>query len=905
MHSKTSRPVALGLAALVLAVALPARAASTNDVANGSFERSSKTSGAPDDWAAAGNQAVVQRLSRDVGRDKTSCARLECSAFNGDGPDFHAMLAQVGHVSVQRGRWYRLEFWARAEAIKAGSVEVALTNTRPWENAGLSDAFTPDADWKHFTLLFRARADVPAATSRLQFWFKSTGTLWLDDVMLTETGEGQQWFPQLATDGMKNFVPNSSFECGAANWGGYTWGLGGWNINLDRLLGDVVTGNSVHGKHCLKIAVDSTTLPTAFFDYYDPLEKKPRRVLAATRGWFRVTPGQKLTLSASLRADVPGLVAQLAAIGAPERLQNKTVSVTERWQRYQFTFAPREPFLFIAIGVDLDASRRERATLWVDAIQLERGEQATSYEPRAPLESFIATAAPGNTFADAARGLPLRLRAFNDSRAAQPLRGELTVCDFFDQPVATLQPTNVLNAHESLDVRLPALAQLRQGFFRATWNAGTSSNDLRCAIMEPVPAADSPFGFNHAFPWDSLLEQARAAGILWWRDWSAKWQTVEPEEGRFDFAPADAQINRVLALNARVDILLPFPSARWSSLAPVEDVKPAAGQDSSSETRLAVAYAPRESKQFGRYAAAVARQYVSARNPAPTFEILNEPLYTHYALPRAHGYKLDDYLALVRSGSAALRQAAPQARIVGGIGASADAALTREFVLAGGMKLVDVLDVHMYDPARPAEGFEDMFAALETLIRQNGGPKPVWITEWGCYADDDPASMPPAVGDATMNRCRWPSERAATEHIVKFTTIALAHNVQKIFFHAGVAAPINGGDASGVVFEYGGAPRKMLPGIAAFVRLIGQPEQFVQAIRAPDLTAYVFRKGNRGCAVAWHPPGLGKGHSASLPDGVRAFDVMGNSMAPDRVTIGESPVYITAPTLADLERALH
>ena len=57
---------------------------------------------------------------------------------------------------------------------------MALSNTSSWENAGLADAFRTSARWERFEFLFRAKFDLPAATSRLQFWFKSTGTLWLD-----------------------------------------------------------------------------------------------------------------------------------------------------------------------------------------------------------------------------------------------------------------------------------------------------------------------------------------------------------------------------------------------------------------------------------------------------------------------------------------------------------------------------------------------------------------------------------------------------------------------------------------------------------------------------------------------------------------------------------------------------
>ena len=126
-------------------------------------------------------------------------------------------------------------------------------------------------------------------------------------------------------------------------------------------------------------------------------------------------------------------------------------------------------------------------------------------------------------------------------------------------------------------------------------------------------------------------------------------------------------------------------------------------------------------------------------------------------------------------------------------------------------------------------------------MRAHGGPKPVWITEWGCYADDDPACLPEAVGDATMNRCRWPSERAATEHIVKFTAVSFAHGLRKIFFHAGTCGTINGPDAGGVLFEYGGAPRKMYPGVAALTRLLGVPEECVKILHLDGLAAYVFR----------------------------------------------------------------
>src|ERR1019366_1668269 len=123
-----------------------------------------------------------------------------------------------------------------------------------------------------------------------------------------------------------------SFECGTANWGSFTYGLSGWAGNLYRLEGESDAVVSQHGRHSLKIALTPKTLPVFYFDYYDPVRQPVRRVLAANQGWFRVKPGEKLTLSAFLRADAEGVAAQLAANEAPSHLLRKQVTVGKEWQ---------------------------------------------------------------------------------------------------------------------------------------------------------------------------------------------------------------------------------------------------------------------------------------------------------------------------------------------------------------------------------------------------------------------------------------------------------------------------------------------------------------------------------------------------------------------------------------------
>jgi hypothetical protein len=876
-------------------------AAEANLVANGSFEDSRGKAGVPDDWSAAGGRSVQQELTLDTGRDGRRCARLVCSAFADTGPDSHAMICQAGKVGLRQGRWYRLAFWARGQDIEEGSVEVALTNTRPRQNAGLAEAFRPGARWQPFEFLFRARADLPAATSRLQFWFRGTGTLWLDDVSLTESAVGQRWLPEIDTEGTKNFVPNASFECGGANWGSFTWGLPGWAGNLYRLEAVVDDAAARHGGHSLRIGLGPGEAPVYWFDYYQPVRRPVRRVLAANHGWFRVRPGEALTLSAFLRASAEGVTAQLAANEAPGRLRHQAVTVGTEWRRYEFTFTPEQPWLFIAVGLDLEGSQRDAATLWVDAVQLERGARATAFEPRRPVESFVETDAAGNVFRDAPRGASFRVRAFNNTDQEQAVRGRLVLTDFFDRAAFTRDVELPVPARSAAGTAVADVCRGRQGFYRATWAAAGATQALRCAVLEPVSAAaaDSPLGFNHAYPWDFLVRLARDAGIVWWRDWSAKWDTVEPARGRFDFTVPDEQIGRVLRSGGQVEVLLPFPSASWSTTARPGVVQGAAADDAYLRARLPMAFAPKDVTDFGTYAAAVVRHYRQGQPRAVThYQVLNEPLYTSYALPRQYGYALTDYLRLLEAAYRAMKAADPQCRVVGGISADLRSRWTRDFITAGGLRFVDMVDLHLYDAERPAGSYDKPLGELGELMRAHGGPKPVWISEWGCYADDDPPCLPPAVGDETMNRCRWPSERAATEHIVKFTAVSFAHGVRKIFFHAGTCGTINGPDAGGVLFEYGGAPRKMYAGVAALTRLLGVPRECVRAVNRGGVRAYVFRTGDRLVAVAWREGG--RAGPLRLGPGVTAYDIMGNELARAGAALGESPLYLTGPTVEAL-----
>ena len=219
-----------------------------------------------------------------------------------------------------------------------------------------------------------------------------------------------------------------------------------------------------------------------------------------------------------------------------------------------------------------------------------------------------------------------------------------------------------------------------------------------------------------------------------------------------------------------------------------------------------------------------------------TYQILNEALYTSLRAAAAirlyAGRLLADYL---ETAWRAMKAADPNCRIVMGISANVNNPLSRQFIERGGLRFVDVFDLHMYNPCVPAETFEEDFRALEELMRIARRTEADLDHRMGLLCRRRPPCVPQTVGDATMNRCKWPSERAATENIVKFTAVGFAHGLRKIFVHAGTCGTINNPDAGGMLFTYGGAPRKMYAGVAALTRLFGVPEQCVKAVNRDDL----------------------------------------------------------------------
>ena len=861
-------------------------------VFNGSFEQDADKNGIPDRWTTSGRPGIEQQLSLVTDPQQGHVAKLSCTHFVPGFPDSHVMLAQLDRVGVRAGQWYRLRLWAKSEDLESASARVALVNRQRWANVGFDDSFAPRETWEQFEFSFRAKEDLKPQESRLQIWFSGTGTLYVDNVTLEPIAElRRQWHPQLPMAGVTNALPNSGFECGGAGWGCWAPDLPGWGGEVFQLLGQWDDQKAFEGRHSWRLSLSPDTLPTCYFDYFDAVQSPIKTLLIGHEGWVPLARGQSYVFSAYIAANRPNTAVRMVIWQADGRHVQRSFTAGADWTRVQIDFTAETDFACGFVGLDVRQSVETQhlaSQLWLDAIQWEQGREPSPYRTRVPLEAQVETEKVGNIFIDPGAGLAFRLRASNTAETAQILSGTLTVLDYLDKPVWQKQVKQSIEPRQTAQLEYDRVLAGQRGFFRLRWQPEQGlAQTLRCAVIEPSPEPDSLFGMNHAFSWEFLLHLSHEAGIRWWRDWSVKWHTVQPQPGEFDFHVPDAQIQRVLDAQGQVLVLLPFPSAPWATQPDMEKIKASAGQGRYLLQRLVVACKPQRLEDFAAYVRATVEHY---HERTRCFEILNEPLFTNYAVPSDFGYTTADYIALLRTAFETAKAVDPTCIVIGGIASPPDTNLLGEFIQQDGLRWCDVMNIHLYPHRGAPDAYERAFRACRERMKAKGSTQPIWVTEIGCYGQDDPPFTPFSVGDSTMNSALRPNELRAAGDLVKFATILLATGTRKIFYHAGTCEALNQSSAGNIFFEYGGTPRKQYAAQAALSRLLGPDVEFVRKWAEPAwLQAFEFRSGGRTVTVLWARK---TGVSAlTLPQGCHALDLMGNSLPGPSVIPGQTPMY--------------
>jgi len=908
VHHGTSRPapemaVWTALATAVLAGLVLAQATEggemPNLVKNGDFSR--VVEGRPVSWEAIGDpQFVTQDLSAASDGGKP-CAKLVCTRFEGSGRARQAMMAQVGQVPLEAGRFYRLSGRARAEGISGQTARTAITDTATGESCGLRERLRVSPSWQEFNFLFQASRSV-SETGRLEFAFAESGTLYLSDVRIAALGLDEVAFTNTVPKGTgRNLVPNGSFEIGMIGWGvegeSIAWG------NLDRLAGRIESVGPSHGARFLRVPMGGSEGLVLHWDYYEPVVLRCRKMLAANLGWIPVERGSTYTVSCSMRASVDGVRAALgirsqdpgssAAAGGEDL--GTTVQLSTDWQRYSYTFPAKHGYVYVKAGPDL--AEDVRVDVDIDAIQLEKGGQATAFEPYSQLEVGLEPSAPGGIFTE---GQPasLRVRACNHAATAARLRVEFQVRDFFDA-AAELSPV-------SLDVPAGSLADQDvplppdwQGYYRVNARfestGAASTQSLRLAVVPPRTSDDSMLGINHAFPDPYLIQLAKKAGVTWYRDWTLKWHDLEPSQGEYHWDIGDVQIDRVLAEGARLMALMPpYPSTKWNTTAPPEAA-------ATGRAPRELAWAAKDPADLGKFIQNAVGHY---KDRVRVWEFLNEPIYTHYALPaRPGGYEPADYVRLLKVAYAAMHRADPNCKVIAGIGSS-PRRLTKEVIDAGCLENCDIFVLHIYPGGNELspESFIPQSDALLGYMKEHGRAKPIWVTEFSYYAEDELPFRPfvRARGSWAEDRL-LANERECAEYTIRLFALMMARGVEKFFIHAGVGGRVNMPYYDCCFFKYGGTPARIFPALAVYTDLMGPGARFVVEKRlGDDGYCVAFETGKRSVLVLWRANGEAV---VSVPQGAECLDLMGRPVRQRQVNISRTPIYLTGSPGAAQELA--
>ena len=593
------------------------------------------------------------------------------------------------------------------------------------------------------------------------------------------------------------------------------------------------------------------------------------------------------------------------------------MKLTTDWQRYSLDFTAAAETCYVLAGPDLGKSEDnpnppQRATVWLDALQLAPND-TKAFATRQPVELGLATDKPGNIFA---WDEPLTIRLTAASAEKEPAKADIALymTDFYDEEVwrdaksVSLSP----QSSQELTITIPASPKLR-GFLRlrATLTSGKTVNkrDMRLASSPVYTLSDSRFGMNHAFGWPEMLDLCKKAGIDWMRDWSMKWQEVQPEPGPFNFTETDAQIDRVLREKLKVLEVLCFPSTMWNTTAPDNVPKndpwyltysnapdPQTQFDeilAESGSRIRrLGYAPKDMKEFQNYVGQTVAHY---KDRVQYWQCFNEPLLTSYALPQRAGYTVPDYIKYVEAFSEAARKANPQCKILAGFNLGT-AKVPVEFISSGGLKYIDIFTLHTYPGRNPPENIEKILVPVAEAMKEQNTVRPIWFTEFAYYADDDCWIEPfntflnfsgAGAGYHQAN------ERIQAEYQVRIAVTMFAHGVDKLFFHAGTGSAINHGNLWTMFLRYGSEPFKNYETQAVMARLLTPDCKFIKRL-LPDepVKAYLFGDGKQTVAVVWSPAGENPKPVQLTGAKLQLWDLVGRQQASRTFTPSGSPVYI-------------
>lgn len=659
----------------------------------------------------------------------------------------------------------------------------------------------------------------------------------------------------------ENLLPNPSFELGMAHWNCQVSDAEAFAerpaIEWDNPSPELRNSGTVHGRRCLRTVLGE------------------HQRLTLKSFWQPVPAGRARTFSIFLRAD-PGPRTARAPEADLILEQPDGTATTHRvfpgvtWQRVCVT----QPAGQAAVGwarVALQA--RGPQTLWVDAAQLEEGEQAAPFAPRFPVEVAVAVPQAEHWFAP---GMPPVVVVAAVSYASQPTnaawRVRVTGRDFNQREVFRHEMTvgTFTNGLGSASVVLP-FGLTGYVVVAAELDGAGSRDETALAVVQPLaarpPSRTSLFGGTIRGRREHLDGAARL-GARWVRmPLATQWLAVEPQPDQWQWFDETfrAAWRRGLDVLGSLDA-----SAYWEN----------GSQDRGSRP-----------EEWDAYVQQTVNHY---RNWVHAWEVWNEPDRPGLLAGGNPEEQLRNYAKLLRRTYAAAKATDPACLIVGG--ALSQWTLAPRLFQYGAWDSMDVLSFHLplagsADALATDPPVEKMVAAIKAAMRSSGGEKPVWITSGGLQ------NVASGYREQMLAGKLLPSREAAAL-VVRQHVLAMAAGAERFF--CGLASPWGapGDDPSAGFFEYDDSPTAAAVAYYVANGLLDGATLVAERPMGTGTRAFEFqRAGDNGrVLVAWAL--REEGADIQLPPAwaapkVRSLDLMGNVRIMDeaRARLTRVPVY--------------
>ena len=627
--------------------------------------------------------------------------------------------------------------------------------------------------------------------------------------------------------------------------------------------------------------LDSTTAADGKYSLKVPLTVgRQGCVLPLESCFYLLNPEGPYSLSVSLKASRTmrvsvGLKALPRDLSRSENRGglDKTFDVGTEWARFSVTGELNKDLPAYLYAVSFGTPEKEGGTVWVDAVQLERG-TPTAYQSRDEIEVGWVCPTPGHIYYDT-EAAPLTLRIYNPKKLAKATLS-YSVENYYATVVDKGTREIDLGGKENVDVPFEVY-KAQRGIFRAVFRcAPEAESEIVYSVLTPNKH------LNEMYPAGSLgvdtgvgpegLRILKRANFSWiMSKHVVRWYVAEPERGKYVF---DDTLCRN-AGEAKLAVMLQLLNPDWGAqkwLQPLMKVHRNGAW-------------PEEQKQafldaWTGYVTAVAAHY---KPWCRHFEIWNEPNAEWNAA---------DYGLLLKTAAAAARRGNPESVVIGFSGGGFNEKYYDDVVAAAGKDSFDVASVHFY------HNNPEVHAAYAAFLKKVG--RPGWNTETGPSCATFYANLPSFESvtredsRAETLKAAYTSTRNTANNYLMTRSVGGMERYMYYFCRFTNGSPnqpsLRQGSTKECV-EFDGALRANGVALSMASHFI-DGATYTGAWKSDAAEGHLFTRGGETTGFLW----LKEGRSITPKGGaLTLYDIMGNALPAGKAHNPEGgPVYVSA-----------